>query len=155
MAKTQAQLSLGISSHNNHYLFSDHYLNAILKTDARWTAVQPEAAAFMAWVTALYRQEEAQFPGYSESQLEDHWFKPIFDRLGHVYEGQAKIPGLSSGVKYPDFVFFPDETARQQTTAQIITLETELNRQVYALFHLTPAEIEIIETSTKYKYGEV
>jgi hypothetical protein len=43
----------------------------------------------------------------------------------------------------------------QQLTAQIIALETELNRHVYALFHLTPEEIQIIETSTKYNYGEV
>jgi hypothetical protein len=43
----------------------------------------------------------------------------------------------------------------QQLTAQIITLETELNQHVYALFHLTPEEIQIIETSTKYNYGEV
>ncbi|NHZ72124.1 MAG: N-6 DNA methylase, partial [Aquificales bacterium] len=118
MAKTQAQLSLGISSHNNHYLFSDHYLNTILKADLRWTAVQHESDAFMKWVTALYQQEKAQFPNYSEFQLEDHWFKPIFKQLGHVYEGQAKIPGLTSGVKYPDFVFFPDKNARQQAVSQ-------------------------------------
>jgi hypothetical protein len=43
----------------------------------------------------------------------------------------------------------------QQFTAQIIALETELNQHVYALFHLTPEEIQIIETSTKYNYGEV
>jgi hypothetical protein len=43
----------------------------------------------------------------------------------------------------------------QQLTAQIIVLETELNRHVYALFKLTPEKIQIIETSTKYNYGEV
>ncbi len=43
----------------------------------------------------------------------------------------------------------------QQLTTQIIALETDLNQQVYALFHLTPEEIQIIETSTKYNYGEV
>ncbi|MFZ1397439.1 MAG: hypothetical protein WAS33_11100 [Candidatus Promineifilaceae bacterium] len=43
----------------------------------------------------------------------------------------------------------------QQLTSQIITLETELNQHVYTLFHLTPEEIQIIETSTKYPYGEV
>ena len=43
----------------------------------------------------------------------------------------------------------------QQFTAKIIRLETELNRRVYALFDLTPAEINLIEASTKYRYGEV
>jgi hypothetical protein len=37
----------------------------------------------------------------------------------------------------------------------VVRLETELNERVYALFELTPAEIEIIEESTKYEYGEV
>jgi hypothetical protein len=34
-------------------------------------------------------------------------------------------------------------------------METELNARVYALFDLSPAEIRIIEESTKYRYGEV
>ena len=40
-------------------------------------------------------------------------------------------------------------------TAQIVRLETDLNARVYELFDLTPEEIEIIEESTKYCYGEV
>ena len=39
--------------------------------------------------------------------------------------------------------------------ARIVALETELNAQVYALFHLTPEEIALIEAATKYRYGEV
>lgn len=40
-------------------------------------------------------------------------------------------------------------------TARIIDLETELNDRVYALFHLTPDEIGLVEESTRYRYGEV
>jgi hypothetical protein len=40
-------------------------------------------------------------------------------------------------------------------TAEIVKLETDLNARVYALFDLTLAEIQIIEESTKYQYGEV
>jgi hypothetical protein len=43
----------------------------------------------------------------------------------------------------------------QQHTAQIVQWETDLNGRVYALFDLSPAEIAIIEESTKYQYGEV
>jgi len=46
-------------------------------------------------------------------------------------------------------------TAHEQHTAEIIRLETELNARVYALFDLAPAEIAVIEDSTKYRYGEV
>jgi hypothetical protein len=34
-------------------------------------------------------------------------------------------------------------------------METQLNDRVYALFDLSPAEIVIIEESTKYRCGEV
>jgi hypothetical protein len=43
----------------------------------------------------------------------------------------------------------------EQRTTEIVRLETQLNERVYALFDLTPAEIKIIEESTKYRYGEV
>jgi hypothetical protein len=43
----------------------------------------------------------------------------------------------------------------ERLTAEIVRLETALNARVYELFDLTPAEIKIIEESTKYKYGEV
>jgi hypothetical protein len=42
-----------------------------------------------------------------------------------------------------------------QRTEAIVRMETELNARVYALFSLAPAEITIIEESTKYRYGEV
>ncbi len=37
----------------------------------------------------------------------------------------------------------------------IVQFDTELNAKIYELLDLTPAEIKIIEESTKYKYGEV
>ncbi len=40
-------------------------------------------------------------------------------------------------------------------TEAIIALETRLNAIVYDAFHLTPEERQLIETSTKYPYGEV
>ena len=43
----------------------------------------------------------------------------------------------------------------ERYTAEIVRLETELNERVYALFDLTPEEIQVIEESTKYQYGEV
>ena len=40
-------------------------------------------------------------------------------------------------------------------TAEVVALETDLNRRVYALFDLSAAEVKLIEASTKYRYGEV
>jgi hypothetical protein len=97
MTSGATQLPLGLTSHNNQSLFSDHYLDDILRRTDNLLKERREWELFLA---------DAQ---------QQH----------------------------------------QQLTSQIITLETELNQQVYALFHLTQAEIQIIETSTKYNYGEV
>lgn len=39
--------------------------------------------------------------------------------------------------------------------AEIVRLETDINARVYTLFDLTPAEVRLVEESTKYRYGEV
>jgi len=46
-------------------------------------------------------------------------------------------------------------TRHRDYTTAIIRLETDLNTRVYALFALTPAEIAVIEATTKYAYGAV
>jgi hypothetical protein len=112
------QLALDITPpHRNRYLFSDHYLDVLLPNDPRWSAALPEAEAFLAWLHELYAKEQAQLPYYTESQLEDHWFVPILKRLDHVFERRAGVPGLDAGVKWPDYVFFPDEAACQAAAA--------------------------------------
>jgi hypothetical protein len=40
-------------------------------------------------------------------------------------------------------------------TDAIIALETRLNEIVYDAFDLTPEERDLIESTTKYPYGEV
>lgn len=46
-------------------------------------------------------------------------------------------------------------TQSGKTLVSLHSLETRPNARVYALFDLSPAEIRIIEASTKYRYGEV
>jgi len=112
--KTPLQLTMAIApAHRNQYLFSDHYLNNLLPQDPRWDAALPEAEAFLTWLQVLYAKEQDQLADYNEAQLETHWFRPILTRLGHVFEGQAGVPGLDAGVKRPDYVFFPGEDVRQ------------------------------------------
>jgi hypothetical protein len=43
----------------------------------------------------------------------------------------------------------------ERLTSAIVAAETELNARVYALFKLTRDEIQIVEESTTYRYGEV
>ncbi|WP_376795289.1 Eco57I restriction-modification methylase domain-containing protein [Thermogemmatispora sp.] len=42
----------------------------------------------------------------------------------------------------------------EQLTAEIVRLETDLNNAVYDLFDLNKAERSLIETETRYRYGE-
>ncbi|MBK8905734.1 MAG: Eco57I restriction-modification methylase domain-containing protein [Anaerolineaceae bacterium] len=113
MPDTPFQPQLDFSPHNNQSLFSDHYLQEILRRTAVWRDMQGPAGNFLAWLQDLYALEGNQLANYNESQLEDNWIKPILDRLGHVWEGQASIPGLTRTIKKPDFALFPDEMARQ------------------------------------------
>ena len=111
---TPIQLTIGITPpHRNQYLFSDHYLDELLRQDPRWSQALPEAETFLGWLQQLYAQEQDQLPQYNESQLEQHWIKPILRRLDHVFEPQASVPGLDADVTVPDYVFFSDESTRR------------------------------------------
>jgi len=148
--KAPLQLTMAITpDHRNQYLFSDHYLNNLLCQDPRWDAALPEAETFLAWLQELYAREQGQLAGYNESQLQDHWFRPILSQLGHVFEGQATVPGLDAGVKRPDYVFFPDERARQAAVGAQSTAE-------YTAEALTVGEVKRWNTplGKKRKGGE-
>ena len=112
------QLKMGAQApHRNRYLFSDHYLENILPRDPRWGEALAEAEAFLTWLQAHYAEEQEQLTDYNEDQLRDHWFTPIFAQLGHTFEREAAIPGLDAYIKKPDYVFFPDERARQKAAS--------------------------------------
>ena len=56
----QLSLLLDRAGHRNQYLFSDHYLNALLPRDPRWAAALPAATAFSEWLAVLYEEEGAR-----------------------------------------------------------------------------------------------
>ncbi len=133
---TAHQPSFGLLSHRNHYLFSDHYLDEILRRNRQiWEPATAEARPFLDWLRAHYAAEREALPNYNESQLEENWFRPILSRLGHVFEVQASVPGLTSGINKPDFVFFADDGARQKA----VTLQ---NSSDYARNALAVGEVK-------------
>ena len=79
-----AQTQFEFTSHNNAFLFSDHYLGEILRRSPAWRNATAAGLDFRAWLKPLYEHEKEHLGGYSESQLEDHWIKPILSRLGHT-----------------------------------------------------------------------
>lgn len=146
MADNGVQLPLSLASYNNQSLFSDHYLSEILFRSKTWENAVPEGRQFLTWLRTLYTQEKNQLPHYKESQLEDNWFKPIFTRLGHTWEGQAAIPGLKGSTKKPDFAFFPDDATRK-------TAVSHQNTPLYTQSALAIGEVKQWEINLSKKTG--
>jgi hypothetical protein len=137
---------MNASTFNNQSLFSDHYLRDVLRTTAVWRSAIHQGREFLAWLRDLYAREQAQLPYYKEAQLEDNWLRPIFGRLGHVWEGQAAIPGLTGSIKKPDYAFFPDEAARKTA----VSLQ---NSPAYAQTLLAVGEVKQWEVNLSKKTG--
>ncbi|MBE2223673.1 MAG: hypothetical protein IAF02_19185, partial [Anaerolineae bacterium] len=118
MPDSAFQLPLVFKTYDNQSLFSDHYLDEILQRNgAVWLPAVEQGTQFLAWLRAKYAAEKEQLHDYKESQLEDNWFQDIFKQLGHVWEVQAAIPGLTGSTKKPDYAFFPDEASRKQAVS--------------------------------------
>jgi hypothetical protein len=62
MSDSPHQSSLPLAAHNNQSLFSDHYLNDILRRNEMWRRALPQAEAFLAGLRELYGREQAQLP---------------------------------------------------------------------------------------------
>ncbi len=116
MEFSQPGLVFAQGTHQNHFLFSDHYLNVLLRQEGVWEAGRGETAVFASELRDLYQQERDNLPGYNEAQLEEHWIRPILHKLGWegAAETQAVIPALTeANIRKPDYVFFPSVAARQ------------------------------------------
>ncbi|WP_423225700.1 Eco57I restriction-modification methylase domain-containing protein [Candidatus Amarolinea aalborgensis] len=94
-------------------------------------------------------------PGASLNQKLTAWWE--LDFPGFLAQVRAVLKREIPVRQRDDWESWLAEQRREhaQRTAEIVRLETQLNRRVYDLFDLTPAEIKIVEESTKYRYGEV
>lgn len=102
---TAAQLPLAEQAHNNHQLFSDHYLNVVLPGRSDWAALKGDAKPVMERIAAHYADYH---PSDNEAQTERDWIQPVLTALGHTFEVQTSLetPG---NVKSPDYVFYDDQ----------------------------------------------
>ena len=67
------QLSLHLPAHQNRQLFSDHYLNEILPTQAGWRALMSQAAPVLAEIAGIL---DRFTPSENERQTEDNLVVP-------------------------------------------------------------------------------
>ena len=100
------QPQLRFAPFRNEGLFADHYLQDRLPEVPELWQVQG-LDAFRAELLKLWQEQKPQVALYSESQLEDHFIKPVLKLLGHVVEPQAEV-----GQHKPDYAFFADDETR-------------------------------------------
>jgi hypothetical protein len=116
--------------HQNHGLFSDHFLNATLPARPEWqhliesTDVRDALGAIQA-IVARYT------PSTNEAQTEDDLIKPVLRALGHTFEVQASLEAPGTARK-PDYVFYNDEAAQRATEGRKLT-EHLLAGRAYAV----------------------
>ena len=109
-------LSLQQPSHQNHRLFSDHYLNEILPKQAGWSEFALPAAPVMSEIAGIF----ARFtPSENERQTEKNLIFPVLRALAHTFEVQAALK-TSDGIKAPDYVFYHDESALDAHKNQVL-----------------------------------
>jgi hypothetical protein len=112
-----SQLSLHLPAHQNRQLFSDHYLNEILPTQAGWRALTSSAATALADITGIF---DRFVPSENERQTEDNLVCPVLHALGHTFEVQAPLK-TPDGTKVPDYVFYRDDAALAAHKNQVLT----------------------------------
>ena len=65
----------------NSNLFSNHYLEKLVKDGPEWREAQPEQA--FAGIKELYERKARVLENYNESQLEENFIRPVLRLLGH------------------------------------------------------------------------
>ena len=104
---TQQELTL---THNNEFLFSNHYLNNRLPKQKIWRETDEyQVELVFELLRKLWMQLDPN--GLNEAQTEERWIKPVLDALGHFYSVQVSIETPRT-VRQPDYVLAADTTAR-------------------------------------------
>jgi len=87
----------------NSNLFSNHYLEKLIKDSPEWREAEPEQA--FAEIKELYERKARVLENYNEAQLEENFIRPVLRLLGHYFGVQGKVLGKD---RTPDYAFYPD-----------------------------------------------
>ena len=98
----------------NSNLFSNHYLEKLVKDSPEWQEEAGLAEAF-ARIKELYLQKARVLENYNESQLEENFIRPVLRHLGHYFGVQGKVLGKD---RTPDYAFFPDAESLDEAEAR-------------------------------------
>src|SRR5512137_544450 len=105
-------MSQEIRPFSNSGLFSNHYLENLIQSNAEWNQDEQLQEAFTR-IKDLFHRRARQLENYIESDLEHNFIRPIFDILGHYYGIQETVYGTALK---PDYAFFPTRRHMKRLT---------------------------------------
>jgi len=82
-------MSQDLRPFKNSNLFSNHYLEKLLKDNPVWREAEPEQA--FAVIKELYQRKVRALENYNESQLEENFIRPVLRILGHYFGVQGNL----------------------------------------------------------------
>ena len=106
-----SQQTIITETHQNHYLFSDHYLNDVLPKLDVWDDAENFIRAKDA-ICKLYFKIRTDLSHSNEAQLERDFIQPVLKILDHFFEIQAPLYG--SQMVRPDYTFFHSDEERKK-----------------------------------------
>ena len=113
------QLSLIKQTHQNHYLFSEYYLDKIVPTLDFWKDEIGLKEAFDE-IKKIYLRNLPQVELLKdERRNEEYFIVPVLKVLNPHFEFQPKALSVE-GKKRPDYAFFPDEKAKKEAGKKLI-----------------------------------
>lgn len=110
-------LQLPAKIHQNHQLFSDHFLDEILPQRPEWLELASLSQPAMEQIADYFAN---YIPSDKEGQIERELIRPILEVLEHTFEVQAtlQVPGAS---QYPDYVFYRDKKVLNENKGKQLT----------------------------------
>jgi hypothetical protein len=102
-----------ITPYVNRYLFSDHYLEEVLRGHESWEVAEDELKLAMQEAKNLYVGREQEWSRSNEAQLEQKLVRPMLKKLDHCFEVQPSLPTPDS-VSRPDYAFFETDEERRR-----------------------------------------
>ena len=98
----------------NSNLFSNHYLEKLVKESPEWREAEGLKESFTA-IKEQYERKARVLENYNESQLEESFIRPVLRILGHHFGVQGAVFGKG---KRPDYALFPDAESQNDAEAR-------------------------------------
>ena len=98
-----------MEAYNNQGLFSDFYLEELIKEDEFFNKCREDAKEIWEKLKTVYEKEKPHLrDDTNEAETERRFIRPVLSIMGHIFALQPPLP-TPEGTKVPDFAFFATE----------------------------------------------